>query len=127
MDSDSCDKAAFALFIKPLGLRRAFLQCVVCFLYYFLFCFIQNYNSCYAQKDLTVAVIEFKNSTDLPASEISTLTQRFRSVLASRHIVTVLERERMGEILKEQDFILSDNCNTNECAIQVGQLWVFSL
>ena len=122
MDFGSCHKAAFAFFIKPLDLRGVFLQYAACFMYYFLFCFIQNYNSCYAQKNLTVAVIEFKNSTDLSTSEISTLTQRFRSVLASRHIVTVLERERMGEILKEQDFILSDNCNTNECAIQVGQL-----
>lgn len=92
------------------------------FLFIIIFHFSCNQNSCLAQSQLTVAVLEFNNSADLSTNEISALTQRFRSILTSRQIVTVLERDMMSEILKEQDFILSDNCNTKECAVQVGQL-----
>ncbi|MBL7961701.1 outer membrane beta-barrel protein [bacterium] len=92
------------------------------FLIFIAFHFLHYHDSCVAQSQLTVAVLEFNNSAELSANEISALTQRFRSILTSRQIVTVLERDKMSEILKEQDFILSDNCNTRECAVQVGQL-----
>lgn len=88
----------------------------------FTFHFLHYQDSGLAQSQLTVAVLEFNNSADLSSNELSALTQRFRSILTSRQVVTVLERDKMSEILKEQDFILSDNCNTKECAVQVGQL-----
>lgn len=69
-----------------------------------------------------IAVLEFASSGDLSKNEIVTLTKRFRDMLVQTEVFNVLERDKMDAILKEQDFILSDNCNSAECAVQVGQL-----
>lgn len=73
-------------------------------------------------KRRSVAVLELQSSGGLTAAETSALTNRFRGILVSTQVFDVLEREKMSEILKEQDFIMSDNCNSSECAVQVGQL-----
>lgn len=70
----------------------------------------------------TVAVIDFRSTGDLTKNESATLTNRFRGQLVQTGSFKVLERAEMDEILKEQDLILSDACNTTECAVQVGQL-----
>lgn len=85
-------------------------------------CLAVTNKSGHAQSSMTVAIIGFKNSANLPPNVVLSLTNRFRSALANRKTITVLEREKMNEILKEQDFVITDNCNTNDCAIQVGQL-----
>jgi hypothetical protein len=74
------------------------------------------------EKKKTVAVIEFASSGDVPKKEIITLTKRFRDMLVQTNGFQVLERDKMQAILKEQDFIISDDCNSEECAVQVGQL-----
>jgi TolB-like protein len=74
------------------------------------------------QKKTTVAILEFQSTGTLDKSEVFTLTNRFRSFLVKSKAFQVLEREKMNEVLQEQNFIISDNCNTNECAVQVGQL-----
>lgn len=70
----------------------------------------------------TIAVLEFQSSGGLNAGETATLSNRFRGILVQTDVFDVVERERMTEILKQQDFNLSDACNSAECAVQVGQL-----
>ncbi len=74
-------------------------------------------------KKKTVAVLEFSSSSpEVGKNELATLTNRFRTILVKTNVYDVLERQKMGDILKEQDFTLSDACNSAECAVQVGQL-----
>jgi hypothetical protein len=71
---------------------------------------------------LTAAVLDFKIISGITAAEVTALTSKFRSSLIQTKKYDVLERGQMESILKEQDFSLSDNCNSAECAVQVGQL-----
>ncbi len=73
------------------------------------------------QQKKTIAVLEF-NSDDLSKKELNILTNRFRSILVKTQSFDVLERDKMADILKEQDFTMSDQCNSAECAVQVGRL-----
>lgn len=70
----------------------------------------------------SVAVIEFQTSGGISPTDVAALTNRFRGLLVETKAFTLVEREKMNDILKAQDFNLSDACNTNECAVQVGQL-----
>ena len=71
----------------------------------------------------TVAVLEFNSSSrEIGNDELTTLSNRFRSILVKTNAFVVLERGKMSDILKEQNFVMSDNCNSSECAVQVGQL-----
>lgn len=74
------------------------------------------------QKRMTVAVLEFQRTGALDAGEAATLTNRFRGLLVQTETFEVVEREKMKEILKEQDFTMTDQCNSAECAVQIGQL-----
>lgn len=74
------------------------------------------------QKKMTVAVLEFQRTGALDAGEAATLTNRFRGLLVQTETFEVVEREKMKEILKEQDFTMTDQCNSAECAVQIGQL-----
>lgn len=74
------------------------------------------------QKKTNVAVIDFQSSGGFEKSELTILTNRFRNMLVQTQAFEVVERDKMNEILKEQDFTLSDNCNSAECVVQVGQL-----
>lgn len=74
------------------------------------------------QKKKTIAVLNFVNSGGVDKNEISILTDRFNNYLVNADVYDVLEREKMENILKEQDFTMTDNCNSSECAVQVGQL-----
>ncbi|MBL7960385.1 outer membrane beta-barrel protein [bacterium] len=69
-----------------------------------------------------VAVLEFQKTGAITSDDVQTLTNRFRAMLFQTKTFNVVERQKMKEILKEQEFILSDECSTNECAVQVGQL-----
>lgn len=75
-----------------------------------------------AQEPKAVAVLDFQASGGLQTSEVATLTGRFRSILVNTGKFTVLERDKMSDLLKQQNFNLSDNCNSAECAVQIGQL-----
>ncbi len=74
------------------------------------------------QKKKTIAVLNFVNSGGVDKDEISILTDRFNNFLVNTNVYKVLEREKMDAILKEQDFTMTDNCNSAECAVQIGQL-----
>ncbi len=73
-------------------------------------------------KKPTAAVLDFRALTVMKKEEVSALTNKFRSSLAQTKKFTLLERSEMETILKEQDFSMSDLCNTEDCAVQVGQL-----
>lgn len=70
----------------------------------------------------TVAVLDFTSSGGVPVEEMKSLTNRFRGILVQTNAFNVIERDQMAQLLKEQDFTLTDMCNTNECAVQVGQM-----
>ncbi len=73
-------------------------------------------------KKMNVAVLEFQRTGSVTQDDALTLTNRFRGILVETNAFEVVEREKMKDILKEQDFVLSDACNNTECAVQVGQL-----
>jgi TolB-like protein len=92
-------------------------------IYIFLLLLTAIFSSVYSQQKRTqVAVLEFQTTGGLEKREVSTLTNRFRNMLVQTKVFDVVEREKMNEILKTQDFNISDACNTAECAVQVGQL-----
>lgn len=74
------------------------------------------------EKKPTAAVLDFRALTMIRADEIVALTNKFRASLAQTKQFTLLERSDMEAILKEQDFSMSDMCNSEECAVEVGQL-----
>jgi formylglycine-generating enzyme len=74
------------------------------------------------QKKKTLAVLEFQSSGELKKSEIITLSNRFRTMLVKTDAFDIIERDKMNDILKEQNFTMTDQCNTAECAVQIGQL-----
>lgn len=75
------------------------------------------------QKKLeTAAVLDFSAISGISKEEAASLTSKFRNAFANTKKYTVLEVGEMKEILKAQDFTLSDNCKSAECAVQVGQL-----
>lgn len=73
-------------------------------------------------KKVSVAVLDFQTTGGLTPQEVATLANRFRGILVQTQVFDVVEREKMNEVLKAQDFNLSDQCNSAECAVQVGQL-----
>ena len=88
---------------------------------FFLF-FLSDHSESQDKKK-TIAVLEFNStSKQIGTDELATLGSRFRTMLVKTEAFDVLERQKMSDILKEQNFILSDNCNSAECAVQVGQL-----
>jgi curli biogenesis system outer membrane secretion channel CsgG len=85
---------------------------------------LSSYFSSHAQQNKkTVAVLDFNSSSkEIQSDELQSLSTRFRSMLVKTQVYNVLERGKMDDILKEKNFILSDNCRSEECAVQVGQL-----
>ncbi|MCK4445562.1 MAG: hypothetical protein KAW56_00610 [Candidatus Marinimicrobia bacterium] len=67
-----------------------------------------------------IAVIEFSGK-NISKDETSILTDRLIIELVNTNKFTVLEREKMDEILKEQGFQIS-GCTSNECVVEIGQL-----
>ena len=68
----------------------------------------------------TIGVIDFSGKGVLE-TEASALTDRFASELFKLNIYTLVERDRIGEILTEQGFQQS-GCTTSECAVEVGKM-----
>lgn len=74
------------------------------------------------QKTPTAAVMDFTVISGISKQEAAALTSKFRNSITKTKRFVVLERDKMDQILKAQDFSLSDACNSAECAVQVGQL-----
>ena len=77
--------------------------------------------SIFSQKsDNHIAVMEL-DAVGLSQNEAKIITARLRTDLFNSGKFTVLERDKMNEILDEQGFQLS-GCTTNECIVEVGKL-----
>ncbi len=73
------------------------------------------------QKRASVAILELEPK-GVPEVEVSALSDRLRSELLNTGSFDVMERGKMQEILREQGFQQSGACNTDACAVEVGQL-----
>lgn len=85
----------------------------------FLF-FLSLFFHLYAQKSATIAVLDL-DAEGISASESRIISARLRTDLFNTGKYTVLERDKMQNILDEQGFQLS-GCTTNECVIEAGKL-----
>jgi len=74
----------------------------------------------YSQPKTTLAVFDL-DAKGLEKTQAEILTNRLRSISVSLGIYEVVERQKMQEILDEQEFQLS-GCTTDDCAVEVGQL-----
>ena len=68
----------------------------------------------------SIAVIEFEGN-NIPSGEVRALTDRLRSELVTIGQLTIIERGKMDEVLKEQAF-QQTGCVSSECAVEVGKL-----
>ena len=68
----------------------------------------------------TIAVLEFEGD-GVSQSETRTLTNRLRDEMFKTGVYIVLDRGKMDEVLKEQEYQLS-GCVTSECAVEVGNM-----
>ncbi len=74
-----------------------------------------------AAKRTSVAILDMEPK-GVPEVEVSALSDRLRTELFRTDAFDVMERGKMQEILKEQGFQQSGACNTDACAVEVGQL-----
>jgi TolB-like protein len=74
------------------------------------------------RKKPTAAVLDFKAISGLTKQEAAALTSKFAYSFAQTNQYVVVERNQMENILKEQDFSMSDVCNGSECAVEIGKL-----
>lgn len=74
----------------------------------------------FAQKSSTIAVLDL-DAEGISASEGRIISARLRTDLFNTGKFTVIERDKMQEILDEQGFQLTA-CTTDECIIEVGKL-----
>lgn len=69
-----------------------------------------------------IAVLDFQNRGGMTDGEVQLITDRINSVLLDDGTFTVIERQQINEILKEQGFQRSGACSEQECLVQMGQL-----
>jgi len=65
-----------------------------------------------AEQRIAVAVVDFKG-VGVSRDEVAILTDRLRAELVDSGIFMVIERERMEEILREQEFQVSGACESD--------------
>jgi len=108
-------KFALSLFERFEGLKMSdFFR--ISFVTLFLISTLQLYS----QTKTTLAVLDL-DAMGLEKTQAEILTNRLRSNTVSLGIYEVVERQKMQEILDEQEFQLS-GCTTDACAVEVGQL-----
>ena len=73
------------------------------------------------QAKTSVAILELEPK-GVPDIEVSALSDRLRSEMLNTGAFDVMERGKMQEVLREQGFQQSGACNTDACAVEVGQL-----
>ena len=86
-----------------------------------LFCLLPSHVNAQENRTYRVAVLDFELSGGIPSEYSLTFSDLFRQQLHQTGRFSVIERQRMEEILKEQGFQLS-GCTSSECAVEVGQL-----
>lgn len=87
-------------------------------LVFFIFFLISKF--VYSQDKISIAVLEL-DAKGVSNSDASIITDRLRVELFNSNKYSVLERDKMDDVLNEQGFQLS-GCTTDECAVEVGEL-----
>lgn len=91
----------------------------LCFLIGLLIIFSFN---CYSEEmKTTAAVMDLQAEEGVSASVSRMLSDYLRTLLVNTNEFTIVTRENMEQVLKEQAFQLS-GCTSQECIVQVGQL-----
>jgi TolB-like protein len=73
-----------------------------------------------AKSSIAVLPLEIRGSVS--ADEAGLLGDRVRSLIVQSQSYRVIERQAIDKILKEQGFQLSQNCQSQDCAIELGKL-----
>ena len=74
-----------------------------------------------SQTRASVAVMDMEPK-GVPENEVSALSDRLRTELFRTGAFDVMERGKMQDVLKEQGFQQSGACNTDACAVEIGQM-----
>jgi len=72
-------------------------------------------------RKVTAAILDL-DSKGVSDAESAALSNRLRAEMFNTGAFDMMERDKMQEVLKEQGFQQSGACNTNACAVEVGQL-----
>lgn len=75
-----------------------------------------------AAKKLTVAILDFDARGGLTKEEAATLSDAFQTEIVSFGEFTVVDRQRIKQILEEQGFQSSEACSQVECIVEAGKI-----
>ncbi len=73
-------------------------------------------------RKLNVAVLDFDVRSGLTKEEAGALSDAFTSQLVKSGEFTVVDRNRIKEILNEQGFQQSESCSQVECVVEAGRI-----
>jgi TolB-like protein len=73
-------------------------------------------------KKLNVAVLDFDARGGLTKEEAATLSDAFQTEIVSVGEFTVIDRQRIRQILEEQGFQQSEACSQVECIVEAGKI-----
>lgn len=74
------------------------------------------------QRKLTVAVMDFDARSGIEKGEAATLSDAFQSEINSLREFTLVDRQRIKQILEEQGFQQSEACSQVECLVEAGKI-----
>jgi hypothetical protein len=75
-----------------------------------------------SNQKVTTALINLKAGNGVNEGESEIISDRLRSELFKTGKVTIMERDQMQEILKEQGFQQSGACTDEACLVEMGQM-----
>jgi len=89
-----------------------------------LFCllFFSGVLTAFAAEGHRIAVMPFRGDKSVTPEQLDFITGNFTSELIEIGGFTVLDRNNMDVILREQGFQQSGACNSSECQVEIGQL-----
>jgi hypothetical protein len=85
-----------------------------------IICAIAFHGIVFGQSRIAVAVLEH-DAAGVTQAEAEIISDRLRTELFKTEKFTVLERDKMNDILSEMGFQQS-GCTSNECAVEIGKL-----
>ncbi len=90
-------------------------------LFIFITIFFYGISKSQEETKIQLAVLDLKG-TNISEGEAIVFTERLQHILRKTELYDIIERGRIKEILEEQQFQESGLCNTDECAVEIGQL-----
>jgi len=92
-----------------------------CSILYLLF-FFSLFTSAAEAKKVTMAMTKLTGGSGVSANDVDLITDRLNAELFNTNTATIIERNQMDEILKEQGFQKSGACTDEGCLVEMGQL-----